>query len=70
MEEADALSDRIAIIDHGKLLRVDTPSNLKKTLGKGDIIELQLGHSEAAAMVIQRLRMLRGIEEIYELKGG
>ena len=42
MEEADALSDRIAIIDHGKLLLLNTPKALKKTVGKGDIVELQL----------------------------
>ncbi len=30
MEEADQLSDRIAIIDHGKIIAMDTPYNLKK----------------------------------------
>jgi ABC-2 type transport system ATP-binding protein len=30
MDEADQLSDRIAIIDHGKLIRLDTPEKLKK----------------------------------------
>src|SRR5665647_2673272 len=33
MEEADALSDRVAIIDHGKLLLLDTPDAMKKTMG-------------------------------------
>jgi ABC-2 type transport system ATP-binding protein len=42
MDEADRLSDRVAIIDHGKLLKVDTPENLKKTIGAGDVIELEL----------------------------
>lgn len=40
MDEADRLADRIAIIDHGKLLLLDTPSNLKKTIGEGDILEI------------------------------
>ncbi|MGZ7095841.1 MAG: ABC transporter ATP-binding protein, partial [Methanobacterium sp.] len=40
MDEADRLSDRVAIIDHGKLLNLDTPSNLKKEIGEGDIIEM------------------------------
>ena len=69
MEEADALSDRIAIIDHGRLLRLDTPRNLKKTLGKGDIIELQLADYRRNGMMIRRLRGLRGFEEVYEVKG-
>jgi len=42
MDEADRLCDRVAIIDHGKLLLLDTPQNLKKTVGEGDILELVL----------------------------
>jgi ABC-2 type transport system ATP-binding protein len=40
MEEADFLCNRIAIIDYGKIVALDTPSNLKKTLG-GDVISLE-----------------------------
>ncbi len=40
MDEAERLSDRVAIIDHGKLLLLDTPQNLKRTVGEGDILEL------------------------------
>jgi len=32
MSEAEALSDRIAIIDHGKICALDTPENLKKSI--------------------------------------
>jgi ABC-2 type transport system ATP-binding protein len=39
MDEAERLSDRVAIIDHGKLLMLDTPDNLKRTVGEGDILE-------------------------------
>ncbi|HPS14062.1 MAG TPA: ABC transporter ATP-binding protein [Prolixibacteraceae bacterium] len=45
MDEADRLADRVAIIDHGKLLMLDTPSNLKKTIGEGDILELLLSNA-------------------------
>ena len=34
LEEADSLSDRIAIIDHGKIVALDTPKNLKNRLGE------------------------------------
>ncbi len=40
MDEADRLADRVAIIDHGKLLLLDTPQNLKRTVGEGDVLEL------------------------------
>lgn len=39
MDEADRLSDRVAIIDYGKLLLVDTPDNLKRSVGEGDRLE-------------------------------
>jgi ABC-2 type transport system ATP-binding protein len=54
MDEADRISDRVAIIDNGRLLVTDTPENLKKTAGAGDVLEIVLhnnhGHdlSEAA----------------------
>ncbi len=42
MDEADRLSDRIGIIDQGKLLLIDTPEKLKQTVGQGDILEIEL----------------------------
>jgi ABC-2 type transport system ATP-binding protein len=50
MEEADRLCQRIAIIDHGKLLALDTPASLKARAPGGTLIELRLnGSAEAAA---------------------
>lgn len=46
MDEADRLADRTAIIDHGKLLLLDTPANLKKSIGDGDILEIILDTEE------------------------
>jgi ABC-2 type transport system ATP-binding protein len=40
MDEADRLSDRVAIIDYGKLLVIDSPKNLKKSIGEGDMLEV------------------------------
>ena len=42
MEEADYLCDRIGIIDYGKILDLDTPSNLKHKIGEGDIIDMRV----------------------------
>ena len=44
MEEADMLCDRIAIIDKGRIVALDTPTGLKAELG-GDIIRIRTGHS-------------------------
>jgi len=50
MDEAERLSDRVAIIDHGKLLSLDTPNNLKRTVGEGDVLELVLESSHENSM--------------------
>ena len=42
MDEADRMSDRVAIIDKGKLLMTDTPENLKRSTGEGDLLEIIL----------------------------
>ena len=42
MDEAERLADRVAIIDHGKLLELDTPDALKRKIGEGDVLELTL----------------------------
>lgn len=49
MEEADELCERVAIIDHGKLLALDKPEMLKRNLGADRILELKLLQHEAAA---------------------
>ena len=40
MDEAERMADRVAIIDHGVLLVLDTPESLKRTVGEGDVLEL------------------------------
>ena len=42
MDEADRMADRVAIIDHGKLLVQDTPEALKRTVGEGDVLEVEV----------------------------
>lgn len=41
MDEADTLSDRVAIIDHGKIVRLGSPSELKEKVKRNDIIEIE-----------------------------
>jgi len=42
MDEADRLSHRVAIVDHGQLLVLDTPENLKARIEAGDVLEVRL----------------------------
>ena len=48
MEEADHLCNRVAIIDHGKVIALDTPKNLKDGTG-GDVITIRSPKPEAIA---------------------
>jgi ABC-2 type transport system ATP-binding protein len=41
MDEADRLSDRVGIIDQGRMLVLDSPAGLKGSLGGGEILEIR-----------------------------
>ena len=41
MEEADKLCDRVAIMDHGKILALDTPADLKRSVGADTIVTVK-----------------------------
>jgi len=49
MEEADYLCERVAIMDHGKIVAMDTPQNLKNSLG-GDIVSLEIENQDSSAL--------------------
>ncbi len=40
MDEVERIADRVAIVDQGKLLVLDTPAALKATIGSGDVLEM------------------------------
>jgi ABC-2 type transport system ATP-binding protein len=63
LEEADNLCDRIAIIDHGKIVALDTPENLKASLG-GDIIDIQVngGPTERLADAVKTITSVRDVK--------
>ena len=65
LEEADLLCDRIAIIDQGKVLIEDTPSNLKQKLG-GDIIEISVDNHVKAKELISELDYVEKIDVVGE----
>lgn len=61
MDEADHLSDRISIIDHGKIVISGTSWELKNTLGQ-DIIYLETNDNEAAVRLLKDLPSIRDIK--------
>jgi len=64
MEEADALCDRVAIIDRGEIRALDEPSKLKSNMGD-EVITLKLKDSKD--LFINSLYKLKGIKEIKKV---
>ena len=62
LEEAEALCERLAIIDHGRLIAVDTPGHLKQTYG-GRVVELE---TQQPLAVVDGLRALAGVLDIKQ----
>ena len=71
MEEADLLCDRIAIIDYGKIVALDTPQNLKDSLG-GDIIEMEFDQSSVdntkTLSSLSQVKDVKKIGDVYRIK--
>ena len=68
MEEADLLSDRIGIIDQGKVIALDTSENLKQRIGQKEVIRLELTgwHDDLA----DKLKSISGIEALTSHQQG
>jgi ABC-2 type transport system ATP-binding protein len=77
MEEADKLCDRLAVMDHGKILALDTPGALKQSIGADTIVSVKttgdtgrLGEVLAAEVPgVTRTRMTEGRLELH-VQGG
>jgi ABC-2 type transport system ATP-binding protein len=70
MEEADELCDRVAIIDHGKILVQDTPAALKGSVGAQKVYELDLGGRGNAGELTSQLRRLPGVTGVEPTSKG
>lgn len=62
MDEADSLCNRLAIVDHGKVIALGTPAELKASIPGGYL--LQLRFSAAPAELIDKLKALTGVTEV------
>jgi ABC-2 type transport system ATP-binding protein len=62
MEEADALCQRLAIIDHGRNIALGTPAELKASVPGGYLLRLRFGKNSPE--LLQRLQTLAGVREV------
>ncbi len=60
MEEAERLCDRVAIMDHGRVIALGTPNELIATVGGEDIVEFAVGSSGNA--VAEALKAIPGVQ--------
>jgi len=67
MEEADRLCERLAIVDHGRILTLDTPAALKRSLPAGQVLDMWV---RAAQPIAPRLRQVPGVMKLEEVQDG
>jgi ABC-2 type transport system ATP-binding protein len=63
LEEADQLADRLAIVDHGRIVVEGTPEELKSEM-RGDTINIELASAASAAAALGRLSRLDGLHDV------
>ena len=64
MEEAAALSDRVGIIDHGKLIALGTQKQLTQQVGQSDTLRLQVGEDQHVAALAHALQAVPGVQQV------
>ena len=69
MEEADRLSDRVAIMDRGELLTVDSPERLKRSVGEGDSITIDLKDPDRNMEALDIIKSIEGVLEASQADG-
>jgi ABC-2 type transport system ATP-binding protein len=63
MDEAEQLCDRIAIVDEGRIIALDTPSGLKSQIAGSDRIEIEVeGDADAVAAMIEQRPGVHGVQ--------
>ena len=67
MEEADDLSDKLVIIDHGKIIAKGRPSELKGSLGNGDIIEFKINGEVTREELMPKIERLDFVESVLPI---
>jgi ABC-2 type transport system ATP-binding protein len=69
MEEADRLCERLAIVDHGRILTLDTPEALKHSLPGGRVLDLWLKPVEGIEQRLVGVAGVLGLEKVASDEG-
>ena len=69
MEEAERLCDRVAIMDHGRVIALDTPRHLIASLGAEHVVEFALADGAGDAPGAAELAALPGVRSVRPLAG-
>jgi ABC-2 type transport system ATP-binding protein len=70
MDEADLLCERLAIVDHGQILTMDTPEALKRTLPGGHILDVSVRGANPLAPHLMGLPGVLRVEHLPAEDGG
>jgi ABC-2 type transport system ATP-binding protein len=63
MEEADQLCDRVAIIDHGRFLALDTPAGLKQSTGVDTLVKVSAEGGDLSVLGAELVRQIEGADD-------
>jgi len=66
MEEADYLCDRVAIMDNGKIIALDTPAKLKNMMEREKILQIEMDYDEG---VIEAIKSVNGVKQVSSEDG-
>jgi ABC-2 type transport system ATP-binding protein len=66
MVDADLLCDRIAIVDHGKIVALDTSANLKKIISGADTAIIKLNIPNLSSVLIEKLQALKCADAVTQ----
>jgi ABC-2 type transport system ATP-binding protein len=64
MDEAERLCERVAIMDHGKIIALGSPRELVASIGVEHVVEFSVGAGAAAALDVDTLRGIEGVRDV------
>ncbi len=70
MDEAERLCDRVAVVDHGKIIALGSPTELIAALGGEHVVEFALGEGSSTGIPEEDLLSLPGVREVRVDSGG
>jgi ABC-2 type transport system ATP-binding protein len=69
MEEADQLCERVAIMDHGRILALDTPAALKRSVGADTEVRIAPSDSSRVPELARHLEQFDGVQQVNATDG-